>query len=110
MGIKDRISSGVSKHSASEILIVVIIGVIASAIALYYMITNFAIDISFSLGDVLIVYVPCILIMAVGGALLSHQRGKDSKFIMGIGLGMVIVPLALIVMQTLEILYFGVSL
>ena len=108
MDLSDRISSGISKHTATEILAVVIAGVIVSAIALYLMITNFGIEISFSLGDILLVYVPCILIMALGGALLSHQKGKDSKLFMGIGLGMVIVPLALIVMQTLEIIYYGV--
>lgn len=110
MGLKDRISSGMSKHSALEIFAVVVASVIVASISLYLIVSYFGIAISFSLGDILLVYVPCILTIALGGGIMGYAKTRGKASFLYIGLGMVIVALAFIVIQTLELIYYGVIL
>ena len=104
MGIGEKLTGGIAKHTAFEILGIASAGVVISAIGLFLMVQYFAIDISFSLGNILLVFIPCILILALGGAIMSY-----SPKLRYVGLGMAVVALAVIILQILELVYYGIS-
>lgn len=104
MPIGEKISGVISKHTALEILGIAIAGIVISAIGLFLMVQYYALDISFSLGNILLVVIPCILILALGSAIMSY-----SPKLRYIGLGMAVVSLAVIVLQILELVYYGIS-
>ena len=109
MGIKSRISGGISKHASYEMFALIIALVVISAIILYLLIVNYGLEFSYSLGNVLMTYVPCILISVVGVGAIALGREKNHRLMFGIGIGMIIVGIAFLILQTLQILYFGVT-
>jgi len=97
------------KHGAIEMFILIVALVAISAIILYLLIINYGFEFSYTLGDILMVYVPAILISIVGVGAISYGRERQHKYAFGIGIGMIIVGVAFLVLQTLQILYFGVT-
>lgn len=108
MSIKEKLHGSITKHGAIEMFALIIALVVISAIILYLLITSYGLEFSYTMGDVLMVYIPSILISVVGAGAISYGREKNHKYAFGIGIGMLIVGIAFLVLQTLQILYFGV--
>lgn len=109
MAIRERISGGIEKHSAIEMFALILAVVVISAIILYLLIINGDFAISFTTGDLLMVYVPSMLLAIIGAGAMSYGKQASRKYVFGIGIGMLFGGVAFLVLQTLQILFFGVS-
>ena len=108
MPIRERIKGGLTKHAAIEMFALIIAIVVIATIVLYLLVVNFGLEISFTMGDLLLSYVPAILLSVVGAGAMSYGRESGRKLAFGIGIGMLLVGVAYLVIQTFEIIYYGV--
>lgn len=101
--LTEKAGGAVRKHLALEVIAVSLLAIALSGVVLYFMIQYFALEIHFEIGDVLLAYVPHILIIALGGVLMSYPKGN----VRWVGLGVLLVGIGLIIIDLINLLYLA---
>ena len=86
-----KLSTFGKKHRPKEILIIGLASIAVSAFALYLIILQFGLVVSIGIGDIILAYVPHLMIIAVGGIFIGYPSPKTTWM----GVGMLIVGLGL---------------
>ena len=89
------------KHRATEILIVGLSALSVAGLTLYLIVKQFGLQISVGIGDIILAYVPHLLIIALGGILIGYPNPKSTWM----GVGMLIVGVGLMVIDAGKMIY-----
>ena len=99
----EKLSTFGKKHRPKEILIVGLASIAVAGFVLYLMMLQFGLTISLGIGDIILAYVPHIMIIAVGGILIGYPNPK----VTWMGVGCLIVGLGLMVIDAGKMIYLG---
>lgn len=91
------------KHRAKEILIVGLSALAVAGLTLFLIIREFGLQISVGIGDIILAYVPHLLIIALGGILIGYPNPKSTWM----GVGMLIVGVGLMVIDAGKMIYLA---
>ena len=96
-----KLSAFGKKHRSTEILIVGLSALAVAGLTLYLIVKQFGLEISVGIGDIILAYVPHLLIIALGGILIGYPNPKSTWM----GVGMLIVGVGLMIIDAGKMLY-----
>jgi len=99
----EKLSTFGKKHRPKEILIIGLASIALAGFVLYLMLLQYGLTISLGIGDIILAYVPHLMIIAVGGIFIGYPETK----ITFIGVGMLIVGLSLMVIDAGKMIFLA---
>lgn len=97
----EKLSTFGKKHRPKEILIIGLSTIAVAGFGLYLIMLEFGLTISVGIGDIILAYVPHLMILAIGGILIGYPNVKTTF----IGVGFLIVGLSLMVIDICKMIF-----
>lgn len=97
----DKLSTFGKKHRPKEVLIIGLSAIGVACLTLYLIIKEFGLVVSVGIGDIILAYVPHLIIISIGGILIGYPNTKTTWM----GVGMLIVGLSLMVIDICKMIF-----